>query len=206
MPIYLDALPLHLREQLTVLPAKVNVFVSADHIWRQLSAAERARLVDAAHNARRTGRGRQPDRSSDLHLCYRRLGQTTGMWMSLHGYDRETAVIDLGYRLNFLSQADHDWLKQLLNASPDPPTPKPFWDSDRRQLRLGDRIVRNVRGNRADAIITVLEEFEAAGWPADIPNPVPKRSVAETARSLNRGADGIRFHGRKGYIWWEPLV
>ncbi len=68
----------------------------------------------------------------------------------------------------------------------------PVWDSNRRELRLGDRVVKLFRWP-AQNQETILNAFQAQGWPAMIADPLPqdpnicaKRRLHDTIKCLNR--------------------
>jgi len=70
--------------------------------------------------------------------------------------------------------------------------PKPTWDSNLRELRVGKLVVKRFRqpaGNQ----VAVLVCFEELGWPRHIDDPVtgnsdiePKRRLRDTVFALNR--------------------
>jgi hypothetical protein len=83
---------------------------------------------------------------------------------------------------------------------------KPKWDRDRRQLRLGGRIIKEFKVPAANQEV-ILAVFEEEHWPAKIDDPLPRspeidpqRRLHDTINSLNRnqryplvhfGADGL---------------
>ena len=83
---------------------------------------------------------------------------------------------------------------------------KPKWDRDRRQLRLGERIIKEFKVPAANQEV-ILAVFEEEDWPAKIDDPLPRspeidpqRRLHDTINSLNRnqrhrlvhfGADGL---------------
>jgi hypothetical protein len=83
---------------------------------------------------------------------------------------------------------------------------KPIWDRDRRQLRLGPRVVKEFKVPAANQEI-ILAVFQEEDWPAKIDDPLPRspaidpqRRLHDTINSLNRnqrqrlvhfGADGL---------------
>ena len=69
---------------------------------------------------------------------------------------------------------------------------KPTWNSDRRELWVGDKLIKKYR-QRAKKQEGVLAAFEELGWPERIDDPlppkgdvVPKRRLRSTVDSLNR--------------------
>lgn len=75
---------------------------SAERLWtRHLSAEDRQRL------------------DNDLETAYRGRG-TAGMWAFLRGISIDRALLDVGYRLNFLAQADFHWLLREIGECDNP--------------------------------------------------------------------------------------
>jgi hypothetical protein len=81
--------------------------------------------------------------------------------------------------------------------------PKPTWDRDRQQLRLGKMIVKQFKVPAANQE-TVLAAFQEEDWPVRIDDPLspkpdqdPKRRLHDTINSLNRNQSRrlIRFLG-----------
>jgi len=81
--------------------------------------------------------------------------------------------------------------------------PKPHWDADYHELRLGDQLVKVFKLPSPNQE-TVLAAFEEDGWAPRIDDPLapepdidPKRRLHDTIRSLNRNqkAKLIRFMG-----------
>ncbi|MBI2824597.1 MAG: hypothetical protein HYX69_07930 [Planctomycetia bacterium] len=79
----------------------------------------------------------------------------------------------------------------------------PKWDHQRRQLRVGGRIVKEFKLPSPNQE-TVLVAFEEEGWPARIDDPLspvspldPRRRLHDTIKALNRNqkAPLIRFMG-----------
>jgi hypothetical protein len=90
--------------------------------------------------------------------------------------------------------------------------PVPRWDSARRELRVGEKVVKRFRLRSANQEI-VLSAFEEEQWPAMIHDPLPpqenqdpKRRLQDTLKGLNRNqVNGlIRFKGDgtgEGVLW-----
>ena len=79
----------------------------------------------------------------------------------------------------------------------------PVWDSGRRELRLGDRLVKLFRWP-AQNQEAILNAFQQQGWPARIADPLPadskvcaKRRLHDTIKCLNRRRTEklIKFRG-----------
>src|SRR5215831_17467394 len=70
--------------------------------------------------------------------------------------------------------------------------PKPTWDSDLRELRVGKFVVKRFRQPSRNQV-TVLASFQELGWPRRIDDPLtgnpdcePKRRLRDTVFALNR--------------------
>ena len=102
---------------------------------------------------------------------------------------------------------------------PAGPTPKvvvpelrPFWDSERRELKLGEWLIKCFRVP-ANNQTTILAAFEEDRWPPRIDDPIPprydqdpKRRLHDTINSLNRNQQHplLRFLGDgsgHGILW-----
>jgi hypothetical protein len=95
---------------------------------------------------------------------------------------------------------------------PQPPLKRPCWDRDRRELRFGDRLVKQYKVPAANQEI-ILQAFQEEAWPPCIDDPLPphasidpKRRLHDTLGSLNRNQKHalIRFFGNgngEGVRW-----
>jgi hypothetical protein len=92
--------------------------------------------------------------------------------------------------------------------------PRPTWDHQRRQLRVGVEIVKEFKLPSPNQE-TVLAALEEEAWPPRIDDPLPpvpnidsRRRLHDTIRALNRKqkSDLIRFMGDGSGegIRWEP--
>lgn len=81
--------------------------------------------------------------------------------------------------------------------------PMPCWDRERRELRLGDVVVKRFKWP-AENQEQVLDAFQEEGWPAHIDDPLvphpkicPKRRLHDTLKCLNRKQVNqvIKFRG-----------
>lgn len=95
------------------------------------------------------------------------------------------------------------------NAHSDPNNPDrreyptPCWDREKRELRIGDVVVKRFKWP-AENQEQVLDAFEEEGWPTRIDDPLvphpkicPKRRLHDTLKCLNRKQlnDFIKFRG-----------
>jgi hypothetical protein len=97
-------------------------------------------------------------------------------------------------------------------AEPGSEMPKPTWDAERRELRVGGELVKRFT-QPAENQETILSAFEEEGWPWHIDDPLPqvlgqdpKERLHKTVNNLNRGQHGPRVHfGRcqngQGVTW-----
>lgn len=105
----------------------------------------------------------------------------------------------------------HTLFPQLAGARPEDapgvgeqrPGPQPYWDSDRRELRLGPVLVKQFLrpAPNQELILAVLQE---EGWPPRIDDPLPSRHdldarerLHDTIKNLNRHQEQrlLRFQG-----------
>jgi hypothetical protein len=92
----------------------------------------------------------------------------------------------------------------------------PVWDEQRRELRVGDKVVKRFATPAPNQEL-ILATFQEDGWPVRIDDPLPpladqepKRRLHDTINSLNRHQQKhlIRFigDGSGEGIRWEPIV
>lgn len=90
-----------------------------------------------------------------------------------------------------------------LSDSDKPHQPKPVWDVETRQLRLGNKVVKQFTWPSKNQE-SVLAAFEELGWPERIGNPIerhpticPKQRLHDAIKCLNRKQVNklIRFRG-----------
>jgi len=77
---------------------------------------------------------------------------------------------------------------------------RPVWDENRRELRVGQAVVKRYRQPAANQEL-VLRAFQEEDWPPRIDDPLPpeaeqdpKRRLHTTISNLNRGQRGIKVH------------
>lgn len=92
---------------------------------------------------------------------------------------------------------------------------KPFWDAKRRELWLGDVLVKRFT-RPAPLQELILAAFQEQGWPAVIDDPLPGKKDAnqrlrrwQAAANLNRSQDPLRIRftadARQQTISWQVL-
>jgi hypothetical protein len=89
-------------------------------------------------------------------------------------------------------QSDEADMKLTRRKIAAPRRPKPTWDADLRELRVGHQVIKRFRqpaGNQ----VAVLACFEEQRWPLRINDPLadnsdmePKRRLRDTVFALNR--------------------
>jgi hypothetical protein len=90
-------------------------------------------------------------------------------------------------------------------------SPLPFWDAARRELRLGELVLKRFR-QPARNQVAILAAFQEEGWPERIDSPIPgghtdnaSERLHNTVKRLNQQADPIvRFHTdgtAEGIMW-----
>jgi hypothetical protein len=108
----------------------------------------------------------------------------------------------------------HEGLRR--NSEQGPSTATPNWNSQLREFRFADRIIKTFRLPSPNQQ-TVLTAFEEEAWPLRIDDPLPpdpaicpKRRLHDTIKSLNRNQHLrlVRFSGDgtgQG-VCWEPML
>jgi hypothetical protein len=131
-------------------------------------------------------------------------------------------IVEVAHALGFINDARRASLLDDLGAKPSQAkgggrsSAVPHWDDDARELRYRGKVVRVVlRPKQAYNIVTILQAFEAAGWPARIDDPHQRKPNDETRRrdvsNLNTGLDAsLRFAcdgNGTGFLWkkTQPL-
>ena len=134
-------------------------------------------------------------------------------WQAFSGHSIPRSDLELAQRANMITDAVYRWLMEELgeqlreNSSPL----TPLWKEEARELRYQDEVVRSVpRPGVAKNIVTVLNAFEAAGWPTRIDNPLKLKSpqkLRDTLKSVNEGLEKLRFEsdGTSTGILWRVL-
>lgn len=91
---------------------------------------------------------------------------------------------------------------------------KPNWDAGKRELKVGQKLIKvfNQAGKKQ---VAILEAFEKQNWPTKpVDNPLEFKeqgpsefkTLSDTVHDLNkhhRTKDVLRFHARRGAVWWE---
>jgi hypothetical protein len=76
---------------------------------------------------------------------------------------------------------------------------KPIWDESRRELRVGELVVKRFRQPAADQEI-VLAAFEEEHWPPRIDDPLPPKAGQDSVRRLQNTVTNLNRAHRKHLI------
>ncbi len=110
--------------------------------------------------------------------------------------------------------ASRSWTKPLgfrdpWNASPSHPQITPIWDSNNRELRFGESVIRDYSKKKAPRQEAILTAFQEAGWPRGITVKFKAKTLGDTVDDLNHGLDPARIvfrrSGMDGGVIWEPM-
>lgn len=77
--------------------------------------------------------------------------------------------------------------------------PVPFWDAERRELRLAGGVVKRFR-QPARNQETILAAFEELGWPAFMDDPLPQDFDVDPKKRLNKTIENLNRNQR------QPLI
>lgn len=144
-------------------------------------------------------------------------GRVIGMWRKARGGTADDAFLDAAHALGFLTEQARDRLAKFVpGRRRKQDSDKPRWDGETRQLTYRGKVVREVkRPKQAYNIVTILEAFEAAGWPPRIDDPHGRKPSDDTRRrdmeNLNKLilVPIIRFEcdgNGTGFVWQSLRV
>jgi len=118
-----------------------------------------------------------------------------GMWHIARGTPTwNECIVEVAHALGFINGPRRESLLEALGvdthsgkasgARARSTAPKPHWDDEARELRYLGQLVRVVKKpKQAHNIVTILREFQAAGWPPRIDDPLRRQSSDQTRRS-----------------------
>jgi hypothetical protein len=94
-------------------------------------------------------------------------------------------------------------VRHILNLLED--EPEPFWDQKSGRLYFGAKRLTSYSTN-ATSQRTILDQFQEAGWPEEIPSPFHDKEIGGKTNTaitnLNKKDDGvIRFGSRGNYLY-----
>jgi hypothetical protein len=120
---------------------------------------------------------------NDLEVAYAN-GKVIGMWKAARGGTPDEAFLNAAHALGFLTDQARESLAQFVPGTRRKPDPaRPCWNSETRQLTYRGKVVREVkRPKQAYNIVTILQAFEAAGWPPRIDDPHGRKPSDENRR------------------------
>ena len=147
----------------------------------------------------------------DMEACYQENPFAVNHLFRLREWSPEHSIIEIAYRLGFLSLVDYEWLQGEIGVSPEAtPTPPedivPTWNRESGRLELHGQLLRSVRVSVATNVSSVLDRFQEAGWPPFIPNPIESidpQHIYQVVQSLNDNLSVISFHAQDGNICWS---
>ena len=141
------------------------------------------------------------------------------IWVKIRGVSPTRAVLEMAYKVDLLTKRG---LHRLLCSFGEEEVksaefPYPEWNEQLGELRLGNTMIKRVRQlKEANNVASILNRFQASGWPYCIGNPLPfrknlrqspARRLRDAINSLNENLKLIQFHiakhGRE--IAWERV-
>lgn len=161
--------------------------------------------------------GERQELGDDIDACYKKNTFSSIHLAPLREWSSEQAIIEIAYRLNYLSSADyerfgtqHFGASGIGSSSSAGNCAAVIWDRDSGRLMYNGQVCRTVKVARATSVVPVLDEFEKAGWPESIKGLVdtsenPQR-IYEVVRRLNRDLEHISFTTQGESIIWSPTV
>ena len=121
-----------------------------------------------------------------------------GMWHIARGTPTwNECIVEVAHALGFINGPRRESLLEALGANTHTGNvfgkrarstgARPHWDDEARELRYLGQLVRVVKKpKQAHNIVTILPEFQAAGWPARIDDPLRRQSSDQTLCANDR--------------------
>lgn len=136
---------------------------------------------------------------NDFEGSYQQWG-TIGMWQRIYDVSQTRAIVELAYKLDFISPSEaEDLTRSLGEAEVTEIRPfRPHWNKESGELLFRGKVVKKVkRRNHAKNVVAVLNSFQKEGWSNGIDDPLsserlPSR-LRDTVKSLNTNLIMIRF-------------
>ena len=141
------------------------------------------------------------------------------IWGKIKNVSPTRAVLEMAYKVDLLTKRG---LHRLLCSFGEEEVksaefPYPEWNEQLGELRLGNTIIKRVRQlKEANNVASILNRFQASGWPYCIGDPLqsnqnlrqsPARRLRDAVNSLNENLKLIQFRiakrGRE--IAWERV-
>lgn len=148
----------------------------------------------------------------DFETALQQYQNAVGMWMKVRKVSNpHIAVVEVARAINLILPNRAERLLQALGGHQTlPNSDRPIWDRSQGQLLYRGECVRKVKRFRyPSSVETVLNEFESAGWPEEIPAPknFDANVVREALRSLRINLKKITFEQRAGgtIIRWQEV-
>ncbi len=147
-------------------------------------------------------RDQQIELGDDLPTAWQSHGGTIRLWRHLQRMETlELAAVDLARRLHLIADHRAARLAEVLGGHASLPLGnRPQWDRVAGQIRFRGHVIRTVKMHQTRSNVEIiLDAFETAGWPPQIPAPrgFDRDKLRDTLRSLNEGLADIRF-GQQG--------
>ena len=119
--------------------------------------------------------------------------------------------MDLIRRMTNLPEYEADWLERELGIGPIDRSStflRPNWLRSELRLFYRDQLCRTIhRPRTAYLVITILDSFEAAGWPRRVPNPFSGIKALDALKagvaSLNSSIVLLKFHTDGDGVRWD---
>lgn len=150
----------------------------------------------------------------DVKNCFGQDKDAARILCGLRGWTTERSVIEIAFRLNFLSAQDYEWLREVAG---DPVQAEatngrttqaiPSWNRETGLLEFAGQPCREIRVARATTIVPVLDDFQEADWPPSIVyvnDTVDEQRIHQVCRNLNSNLNGICFSVQDQNICWHP--
>jgi hypothetical protein len=192
--LWQDSLDDQVLDELQRLMLIVGALPVAQRLWdRVLTDNQRRRLGESLPDA------------------WTNLG-TVGIWMRLYEVSQPRAIIEIAQKTGFIDEPTVQWLLREIGdrAAEKNSEERPSWQVETGQLRWGGRTVRRVRVMQSPTNLQrILDAFETAGWPPEIPNPLgadASQATHQALYDLNHDLQGVRFHSKEGALtlYWMP--
>lgn len=146
----------------------------------------------------------------NFETALQKYQNAVGMWMKVRKVsNHHIAVVEVARAINVIMPNRAEKLLQALGGHATlPNSDRPVWDRSKGLLIYRGVCVRKVKRFRNPSTVElVLNEFESAGWPEQIPAPsdFDADAVREALRSLRRNLEQITFEQHAGgtIIGWR---
>ena len=144
---------------------------------------------------------------NDVEACFQANPININLLCRQRTWIPERSVVEIASRLNFLTSADYEWLRQVI-GDPVPGDPvTPSWDRGTGQLTFQGQQLRQINVRAATLIVPILDAFEEQGWPSSLESPIDtsidRQRIHDAVSNLNRSLKTIRFRVQGDSICWS---